>query len=282
MPEFLVTGASGMLGRSWTRLLEMRGIDYLGASRAELDITEDDAIERWVAPGTKWVINCAAWADVDGAESHLEDADAVNGLAVGRIADRALKVGARLVHYSTDYVFDGKQSSPYRVDHARAPINAYGRSKAMGEELLERSGLDYLLVRSSWLYAPWGKNFVLSMRGLVKTRSQLRVVDDQRGRPASCDHIAEATLGLIEKHCVGTYHVCDGGECTWFDLASLVRDIVNPDCAIEACTSEEFPRPAPRPAYSVLDLTETEQVLGPISDWNGRVTRMLEALEGRG
>lgn len=278
MPEFLVTGASGMLGRSWIRLLETRGIDHLGASHAELDITEEDAIERWLRPETEWVINCAAWTDVDGAESNREDADAVNGLAVGRIADRCLRIGAKLVHYSTDYVFDGRQSSPYKADHPRAPINAYGRSKAVGEKLLEQSGVEHLLVRSSWLYAPWGKNFVLTMRELVKTRSQLRVVDDQRGRPSSCDHIAEATLELIEKRRVGTYHVCDGGECTWFDLASLVRDVVNPNCAIEPCTSEEFPRPARRPAYSVLDLTETERVLGPTPDWRHRVTQMLEGL----
>ena len=279
MPEFLVTGSAGMLGRSWMRLLEARGIDHLGASRSQLDITRDDAVERSLVPGTKWVINCAAWTDVDGAESHPEDADAVNGLAVRRLADRCLKVGAKLVHYSTDYVFDGKASSPYPVDHGRAPINTYGRSKALGEELLERSRVDHLLVRSSWLYAPWGKNFVLSMRDLVGTRPSLRVVDDQRGRPSSCDHIAEATLALIEKGRRGTYHVCDGGECTWFGLASLIRDVVNPQCTIAPRTTEEFPRLAPRPAYSVLDLTGTEQVLGPTSDWKGRVTRMLEALE---
>ncbi len=261
-------------------MLEARGIDHLGASRAELDVTDEKALVRLLTQGTKWVINCAAWTDVDGAEAHPDDANAVNGRAVGRIADRCLEVGARLVHYSTDYVFDGKQASPYRTDHPRAPINAYGRSKAMGEALLEQSGLDHLLVRSSWLYAPWGKNFVLTMRDLVKTRAQLRVVDDQRGRPASCDHIAHATMGLIENQCIGTYHVCDGGECTWFDLAALVRDIVNPDCAITPCTSEEFPRPAPRPVYSVLDLTATERVLGPTPDWKGRVRSMLEALEG--
>lgn len=275
MAEFLVTGAAGMLGRSWTRLLEARGVDHLAPSRNLLDITKDDAVERSLVPGTKWVINCAAWTDVDGAESHAEDADAVNGLAVARLADRCLKVGAKLVHYSTDYVFDGEASSPYPVDHQRAPINAYGRSKALGEELLERSRVDHLLVRSSWLYAPWGKNFVLAMRDLVETRTNLRVVDDQRGRPSSCDHIAEATLALIGQDRLGTYHVCDGGECTWFELASLIRDIVNPQCTIEPCTTEEFPRPASRPAYSVLDLTGTEQVLGPISDWKDRVTRML-------
>jgi dTDP-4-dehydrorhamnose reductase len=250
-------------------------------SRAELDITDDDAVERSLVHGTKWVINCAAWTDVDGAESRPDDADAINGFAVGRLADRCLEIGAKLVHYSTDYVFDGKANSPYSVDRERAPVNAYGRSKALGEELLERAGVEHLLVRSSWLYAPWGKNFVLTMRDLVGTRPSLRVVDDQRGRPSSCDHIAEATLALIEQDRRGTYHVCDGGECTWFEFASLIRDVVNPQCKIEPCTTKEFPRPAPRPAYSVLDLTGTERVLGPMSDWTGRVTRMLEALEGR-
>jgi dTDP-4-dehydrorhamnose reductase len=281
MHEFLVTGAAGMLGRSWTRLLEARGVDHLGMSRAELDITDDDSVERTLVRGTKWVINCAAWTDVDGAESRPDDADTINGLAVGRLADRCLEIGAKLVHYSTDYVFDGKASSPYRVGRERAPVNAYGRSKALGEELLERSGVEHLLVRSSWLYAPWGKNFVLTMRDLVGTHRSLRVVDDQRGRPSSCDHIAEATLALIEQDRHGTYHVCDGGECTWFELASLIRDVVNPQCMIEPCTTEEFPRPALRPAYSVLDLTSTEEVLGPTSDWKGRVTRILEALAGR-
>jgi dTDP-4-dehydrorhamnose reductase len=256
-------------------LLEARGVDHRGVSRAELDITDDDAVERSLVHGTKWVINCAAWTDVDGAESHPDDANAINGLAVGRLADRCLEIGAKLVHYSTDYVFDGKASSPYSVDHERAPINAYGRSKALGEELLERSGVEYLLVRSSWLYAAWGKNFVLTMRNLVETRPSLRVVDDQRGRPASCDHIAEATLALIAQDRCGTYHVCDGGECTWFELASLIRDVVNPQCKIEPCTTDEFPRPALRPAYSVLDLTGTEQVLGPTPGWKGRVERML-------
>jgi dTDP-4-dehydrorhamnose reductase len=259
-------------------LLEARGVDHRGVSRAELDITDDDAVERSLVHGTKWVINCAAWTDVDGAESHPDDANAINGLAVGRLADRCLEIGAKLVHYSTDYVFDGKASSPYSVDHERAPINAYGRSKALGEESLERSGVEYLLVRSSWLYAAWGKNFVLTMRNLVETRPSLRVVDDQRGRPSSCDHIAEATLALIAQDRCGTYHVCDGGECTWFELASLIRDVVNPQCKIEPCTTDEFPRPAPRPAYSVLDLTSTEQVLGPTPGWKGRVERMLRTL----
>lgn len=278
MPEFLVTGAAGMLGRSWTNLLGARGIDHLAAARADLDVTTDDAVDRLLVDGTKWVINCAAWTDVDAAEAHPEDAEAVNGLAVRRLADRCLEVGAKLVHYSTDYVFDGSGSSPYATGHVRAPINAYGRSKALGEEVIESSQVEHLLVRSSWLYAPWGKNFMLTMRDLVATRPSLNVVDDQRGRPSSCDHIAQATLALIEHDQRGVFHVCDGGECTWFEFASWIRDLVNPQCAIEPCSTKDFPRPAPRPAYSVLDLAHTEKVLGPTSDWKGRVQRALEAV----
>ncbi|MEM7435728.1 MAG: dTDP-4-dehydrorhamnose reductase [Myxococcota bacterium] len=277
MPEFVVTGAGGMLGRSWTRRLEASGAGHLAAPRSLLDITDDDAVARTVTKGTRWVINCAAWTDVDGAEAEVEAANEANGHAVGRLATRCKEVGAALVHYSTDYVFDGRANRPYLTDHRRNPVNAYGRSKALGEELLESSGVDFLLVRSSWLYAPWGKNFVLTMRDLTQSRPALRVVDDQRGRPSSCDHIADATLGLIERGERGVFHVCDGGECTWFELASQVRDLVAPTCVIEPCTSEEFPRPAPRPPYSVLDLSKAEQSLGPIEDWRTRVAEVLKA-----
>ncbi|MEM7135847.1 MAG: dTDP-4-dehydrorhamnose reductase [Myxococcota bacterium] len=277
MHDFVVTGAGGMLGRSWTHRLEASGARHLAAPRSLLDISDDDAVARLVTKGTRWVINCAAWTDVDGAEAKFDAASEANGHAVGRLANRCKEVGAAIVHYSTDYVFDGRADRPYAVDHRRDPVNAYGRSKALGEELLEASGVDYLLVRSSWLYAPWGKNFVLTMRDLTKSRPKLRVVDDQRGRPSSCDHIADATLALIERGEHGVFHVSDGGECTWFELASQVRDLVDPTCVIEPCTSEEFPRPAPRPPYSVLDLSKTEQRLGPIEGWRTRVAEVLKA-----
>lgn len=276
MPEFLVTGAGGMLGRSWARRLEREGIDYHGASHQALDITDAAAIEAAVVAGTKWVINCAAWTDVDGAETHPDAAHAANATAVGYLAERCNAVGAKLVHYSTDYVFDGTVSAPYATDHPRHPVNEYGRSKAEGEALLEKSDVDHLLIRSSWLYAPWGKNFVLTMRDLVRSRPSLRVVDDQRGRPSSCDQIAESTFALIRSGHLGTFHVCDEGECTWFELASHVRDLVNPDCTIEPCSSEEFPRPAPRPAYSVLDLSGTEHAIGRAREWRAQVAEALQ------
>ena len=174
-------------------------------------------------------------------------------------------------HYSTDYVFDGTATEPYQTDHPRSPVNAYGRSKAIGEELIAESGVEHLLVRASWLYAPWGQNFVLTMRDLARSRDSLRVVHDQRGRPTDSRRLGEVSLELAEQGHRGTFHVTDGGECTWFELASLVASIANPSCTVDPCTSAEFPRPASRPAYSVLDISATEQVVGPLIPWEDRV-----------
>jgi dTDP-4-dehydrorhamnose reductase len=280
MSELLVIGADGMLGRCWTELLTARGIEHVATELADVDITDSSAVEGFITPGTRWVVNCAAYTLVDAAEEHEALANDVNGHAVGRMAERCRAVGAKLLHYSTDYVFDGTATTPYRTDHALKPVNAYGRSKALGEELIARSGVEHLLVRSSWLYAPWATNFVLTMRELTKSRGSLRVVDDQRGRPTDSRRLAEVSLDLAEKGSRGIFHVTDGGECSWFELAALIGEVVNPDCRVEPCTSDEFPRPAPRPAYSVLDISATEDLVGPLIPWEDRVRDVLALLEG--
>lgn len=279
MREILVIGVDGMLGRCWAELLAARGIDHESTTLGELDITDPSAVDRFVTPGTQWVVNCAAYTLVDAAEEHEGLANEVNGHAVGRMAERCKAVGARLLHYSTDYVFDGEATEPYAIDHPRSPVNAYGRSKALGEELIERSGVEHLLVRSSWLYAPWAKNFVLTIRELSKTRQSLRVVDDQRGRPTDSRRLAEVSLALANEGSRGVFHVTDGGECTWFDLARLIVGVVNPNCQVEPCTSAEFPLPAPRPAYSVLDISAAEKVVGPLIPWEDRVRETLARVE---
>ena len=280
MSELLVIGADGMLGRCWTELLTARGIEHVATELADLDITDPSAVEGFIPPGTRWVVNCAAYTLVDAAEEHEALANDVNGHAVGWMAERCRAVGAKLLHYSTDYVFDGIATTPYRTDHALRPVNAYGRSKALGEELIARSGVEHLLVRSSWLYAPWANNFVLTIRALAKARESLRVVDDQRGRPTDSRRLAEVSLDLAEKGSRGIFHVTDGGECTWFELAALIAEVVNPGCRVEPCTSDEFPRPAPRPAYSVLDVSATEDVVGPLIPWEDRVRDVLARVEG--
>ena len=279
MSDFIVIGADGMLGRCWTELLTARGIEHVATTQAELDITDSSALNSCITPGTQWVVNCAAYTLVDAAEEHEALANEVNGHAVGRMAERCTAVGAKLLHYSTDYVFDGTATTPYPTDHVRIPVNAYGRSKALGEELLERSGVEHLLVRGSWLYAPWAKNFVLTIRELAKTRDSLRVVEDQRGRPTDSRKLAEVSLALAEKGSRGAFHVTDAGECSWFELAVLIAEVVNPDCRVDPCASDEFPLPAPRPAYSVLDVSATEDVVGPLIPWEERVRDVLSRVE---
>lgn len=279
MSDLLVIGADGMLGRCWTELLTARGVDHRSTTLDELDITDASALGEFVTQGTQWVINCAAYTLVDAAEEHEELASEVNGHAVGRMAERCKSVGAKLLHYSTDYVFDGTAATPYSTDHPISPVNAYGRSKALGESLIERSGVEHLLVRSSWLYAPWANNFVRTIGDLARSRDSLRVVDDQRGRPTDSRKLAEMSLAVAERGGRGVFHVTDAGDCSWFEFATLIAEVVNPSCRVEPCTSEEFPRPAPRPTYSVLDISKTEELVGPLVSWEDRVRDVLANIE---
>jgi dTDP-4-dehydrorhamnose reductase len=276
----LLISPDGMLGRAWKVLLEREGVPFEAVSYPEFDLTQAASLER-ITDGTyRRVINCAAWTDVDGAEEKEAEATEVNGHAVGRLAQRCAAAGSVLVHYSTDYVFNGQASEPYAVDAAYDPINAYGRSKAVGEAAIREATGAHLILRTSWLYAPWGKNFVLTMRKLGAERDALTVVNDQRGRPTSAQHLADASYRLLEAGATGTLHVTDGGECTWFDLAKAVIETVNPNCDVQPCSSDAFPRPAKRPAYSVMDLGPTEALIGPMPDWRDNVAAALQQVEG--
>jgi dTDP-4-dehydrorhamnose reductase len=237
-------------------------------------------INRAVTGRRPLIVNCAAWTDVDGAEADPDAANRANGTGVGELAERCARVGATLVHYSSDYVFAGDADRPYRIcDPAAGAPNAYGRTKWLGETLVQASGCRFLLIRASWLYAPWGKNFVRTIAARARAGHPLRVVDDQRGRPTSCQHLAASTLALVERGATQTYHVTDGGECTWFEFAQEIARLVNPACIVEPCSSAEFPRPAKRPPYSVLDLAYTEALLGPMPDWRANLADVIRRLE---
>ncbi len=278
-PSYVVVGADGMLGRAFLTLFEQREQPARGLLWPALDLTDPASIERGLAGDVRAVVNCAAYTDVDGAETNEAAALAVNGAGVANLVARCDTLGVPLVHFSTDYVFDGQGTSPYPVDHPVAPLNAYGRSKRAGEEAVLASPKPHLVLRTSWLYAPWGKNFVLTIAKLAGERPELRVVDDQRGRPTSAEHLARTSLALLERGAHGTFHVTDGGECAWFELAREVASLVAPACRVLPCTTAEFPRPAPRPAYSVLDLTRTEALLGPMPDWRVHVADALARAE---
>jgi dTDP-4-dehydrorhamnose reductase len=268
-----------MLGRATMTLLHERQATFTGADIPAFDFTRTASIDAAVPAGTSVVINCAAYTDVDGAEKNFDLARAINAAGVGRLASRCRRVGAVLVHYSTDYVFDGLATSPYHTDHPKKPINAYGLTKSEGEDAIFASGCDFLLLRTSWLYAPWAKNFVRTIAKLGAEKPLLRVVNDQRGRPTSAEHLAQTTLAMLAASARGVHHATDAGECTWFEFASAIVSGLDLPAKVEPCTSAEFPRPAVRPPYSVLDITSTESLIGPLTPWREALTSVLARLE---
>jgi dTDP-4-dehydrorhamnose reductase len=282
MSDILLISPDGMLGRAFTELLTQRKRAFTAESFPQFDITQPEHVERAVHSGIRYVINCAAYTDVDGAETREADALAVNASGVQLLAQRCRAVGALLVHYSTDYVFDGEARSPYRTDEPRNPQNAYGRTKARGEELLIATGCEQLILRTSWLYAAWGKNFVDTIARLGHEKPYLRVVNDQRGRPTSARYLAERSLELIDKKARGIYHVTDGGECTWYEFARAIVEASGGTARVEPCSSLEFPRPAPRPGYSVLDLSSTDALLGPSRSWQENLSKVIEERRAAG
>lgn len=272
----LILGATGMVGRSWAGLLTSHGVEFDALARPEIDLQQPETIVGAIRPEHTLVINAAAWTDVDGAESDESGATRANGEAVGCIAERCAETGAMLVHYSTDYVFSGDAESPYPIEAPIDPVNAYGRSKAAGEAALRDAGCDHLLVRTSWVYAPWGKNFVRTIAKLALERDELSVVDDQCGRPTSAEGLAGTTLALYLAGASGTWHATDGDACTWHTFAREISGAIGAPCEVKPCTSDAFPRPAKRPAYSVLDLSETERLIGARTEWQVAVRRVLE------
>lgn len=261
-----------MLGRAMCAELRSRGYEITELTRQDINLADPDSIKH--APRCELLVNCAAWTNVDGAEQEEGLATQVNGHAIAQLL-RADKVGT-LITFGTDYVFDGQGTSPYDIEHPRAPLNAYGRSKAVGEQALEATDSDrWLHVRTSWLYASWGNNFVLTMRKLMLERDRLQVVNDQRGRPTSVEHLARTTLDIYECGKRGHWHATDGGECTWFEFAQEIKRLTGAPATIEPCTSDQFPRPAKRPAYSVLDISQTEAELGPMPHWKDNLADVL-------
>lgn len=279
MSKILLISPEGMLGRAFCELFAQHNIAFETVSYPQFDITRAEHVERALHPGVSQVINCAAYTNVDAAETHEPEALAVNATGVQLLAARSKAIGALLVHYSTDYVFSGEGSAPYRVDEPLQPKNAYGRTKARGEELLLATGCEHLILRTSWLYAAWGKNFVDTMARLGREQPSLRVVNDQRGRPTSARYLAQRSLDLLEKKARGIFHVTDGGECSWYEFASAIVAGTAGKAKVNPCTSEEYKQVAKRPPYSVLDLSQTDALIGPSRSWQENLTAVLRERE---
>ncbi len=272
----LILGRDGQVGGALVRLLGSRAI---APGRGEADFLKHDFIkqlEQWLAGRpVSVVINAAAYTAVDKAESEgREEAFRINSEAVGELAAWCCERQLPLVHYSTDYVFDGSGDRPWREQDTPHPVNAYGESKLAGEHALRGAGCDYLLLRTSWIYDAYGKNFFNTMLRLMGEKERLAVVSDQIGAPTYAPHLARATLSALNRAAAGdafpsgTYHLCSGGETSWHDFASAIFALARAHgCAlkcqrVDPIPTSDYPTPARRPLNSQLDCTQARQVLG--------------------
>lgn len=276
-------GADGQLGRS-LRSAVPDGVQLLALSRGQLDITDAVAVAEGVRQhAPHWVINAAAYTAVDRAEEEPQQAMAVNAGGPGNLAAACADVGARLVQVSTDFVFDGARSTPYPPDAFTAPLGAYGRSKLAGEEAVRAALPAAVILRTGWVYSRFGGNFVKTMLRLMSEREQLAVVDDQVGTPTWARGLAEAIWSAVTRDIPGgIYHWSDAGVCSWYDFAQAIAEegealgLLSGPVAVQPIPASDFPTPARRPAFSVLDKRSTwaAVALSPVH-WREQLRRML-------
>lgn len=262
--KILITGANGQVGWELQRVFAPLG-EVIALGHAQLDLANADALRqamRHAAPDL--ILNAAAYTAVDRAEQEPDMAQAVNGIAPGILAEEAQRLNAALVHYSTDYVFDGEKGAPYEEIDAPHPLSVYGATKLAGEKAIAAVDCAHLILRTSWVYGARGKNFLLTMQRLAREREELRVVDDQHGAPTWSRMLAEATLGIVSQ-CLhkgrvadllrdkgGLYHLSAGGQTSWFGFASAIVQQAEKPPRMTPIGTAEYPLPAARPAYSVL------------------------------
>jgi len=270
--RLLVTGARGMLGHDVVRVFlehghEVQATDITSQDH-KLDITNDEDIRNaLLSARPDWVLNCAAYTNVDACEDHEADALLLNAEAPSRLARACKEHSVRLLHVSTDYVFDGTRETPYVEHDVPNPVNAYGRSKLEGEIAVTGQMDDFIIVRSQWLFGLHGRNFVSTIIRAAQNTPVLRVVNDQYGSPTYTRDLASAMRQLVELDARGIYHVCNRGTATWFELAKKSLELMELDNEVVPVTTAEFPRPAKRPSYAVLSMkkfTETTGKLMPI------------------
>ncbi|MDR2176727.1 MAG: dTDP-4-dehydrorhamnose reductase [Treponema sp.] len=298
-------GNKGMLGTEFSRLLEKHGLPFTGTDR-EVDVTDPAALDACAEAQSAggrlaWIVNCAAYTAVDKAEDDVETCRSLNAAGPGNIARTAKKFGARLIHISTDYVFDGRGVPraggglrPYREDDDTNPIGVYGLTKRDGERrVLENNGDSYI-VRTAWLYGEHGNNFVHTMLRLMNERDEVKVVDDQRGSPTWVADLSQTLLSLVlacnapgaasSTVSPGVYHYTNEGAVTWFDFAQEIYcqgrrlGLIKKDCAVRPCASAEYPANVVRPAYAVLDKAKIKAALGlAVPPWDESLARYLES-----
>ncbi len=282
--NILVTGANGQLGNEMQRVAKTSSNHYIFTDVAQLDITDREAVLRAVKDNSiQVIVNCAAYTNVDKAEDDSETADLINNKAVENLAIAARENDATLIHISTDYVFKGDRCTPCREDWETDPLGVYGITKLAGEKSIERTGCRHIIIRTAWLYSPFGKNFVKTMQKLTAEKDSLKVVFDQVGTPTYAGDLADAIARIIETGQLGKqgiYHFSNEGVCSWYDFAREICELSGHTCNIQPCHSDEFPSKVKRPHFSVLDKTKIKDTFGiEVPYWKDSLKKCIRELK---
>ena len=289
--KILVTGANGQLGRSIHKIVinnELRNV-FVFVGRGELDFSQNDNIEKYFKENSfDVVVNCTAYTAVDKAESEIELTNQINHLAVRKLAEIAYKKNIKLIHISTDYVFDGTGSKPYKETDKTNPINVYGKTKLAGEKALQEAmPTNAIIIRTSWLYSEYGNNFVDTMLKLGKERDKLNVVNDQIGSPTYATDLANAILKIIENKNYQTkspateiYHYSNKGKVSWYEFAKEIFELADIHCAVKPITTKQYPTPAKRPKNTLMNKAKIAKTFSVgISDWKESLNTCIAILK---
>lgn len=268
--NILVTGANGQLGHEMQRVAKSSNHNYIFTDVADgyekLDITNIEDICNMVKNNNvDIIVNCAAYTNVDKAESDYDTADLINNTAAGNLATAMKEAGGTLIHISTDYVFQGDRNTPCQEDWTTNPLGVYGKTKLAGEAAIATTGCNSIIIRTAWLYSQWGNNFVKTMQSLTATHDTLKVVFDQVGTPTFAGDLADTIAHIIntgQTNKTGIYHFSNEGVCSWYDFAKMICKLSGNTCDISPCYSEEFPSPVKRPHFSVLDKRKIKETFG--------------------
>ena len=286
MHKILITGANGQLGWELGQLAAAYpAFEFVLVDRSKLDLTFPETFEKIIhsiAPDC--IVNTAAYTAVDKSETEKELSYTVNATAVQALASICKNLAIPFITYSTDYVFDGEATQPYTISTKVDPVNYYGSTKAAGESMAMEANEDTIIIRTSWVFSSHGNNFVKTMMRLMKERAQLNIVADQKGRPTYAKDLAIATMKMIEamnagKSIKGVYHYANQGETTWYDFAAKIKAITGLTCEVQPIETKDFPTPAKRPAYSVLDTSKIEEDLAiDIRHWEDALESCIKEI----